>query len=106
MKKIKILHLASLDGNVGDNANHNGMLELWRKFLAYDFEIRELEIREFHWKHRFFNEDFVAMCNMHDLIIIGGGNYFELWVESSRTGTTVDLPPKLLKEIKSLLPNS
>lgn len=100
MKRTKVLHLASFDGNIGDNANHNGMRYFWKNKLPIEFEITELEIREFHWKRRKFDNSFVSLCNQHDLLIIGGGNYFELWVENSRTGTTVDLPPALLQKIE------
>jgi len=99
MNTIKVLHLASFDGNIGDNANHNGMHHVWKRNLQVELEISELEIREFHWKKRFFDDSFVSLCNQYDLIIIGGGNYFELWVDKSRTGTTVDLPPDLLRKI-------
>lgn len=100
MKAIKTLHLASFDGNIGDNANHNGMRKIWKDKLPVILDISELEIREFHWKRRFFDDDFVHLCNQYDLIIIGGGNYFELWVEKSRTGTSVDLPPDMLRKIR------
>lgn len=100
MKTIKTLHLASFDGNIGDNANHNGMRRIWKDKLPVALDITELEIREFHWKRRFFDDDFVHLCNQYDLVIIGGGNYFELWVEKSRTGTSVDIPPDMLRKIR------
>ena len=38
--------------------------------------------------------------NQFDALIIGGGNYFELWVESSPTGTSIAIPPDLFSKIK------
>ena len=79
MKTIKTLHLASFDGNVGDNANHSGFYRHLKAQPGYDFAIEQLEIREYYWKQRFFDDGFVDLVNDYDLLIIGGGNYFELW---------------------------
>lgn len=93
---MKVLHLASFTGNIGDLANHSGA----RVFFPQDFEYTELEIREFYWGERKFDDSFVDLCNEYDLVIIGGGNYFELWVESA-TGTSIDLSIEVLKKIKT-----
>jgi len=93
---MKVLHLASFTGNIGDLANHSGA----RTFFPQDFEYTELEIREFYWGERKFDESFADLCNEHDLVIIGGGNYFELWVESV-TGTSIDISIEILKKIKT-----
>lgn len=101
-KKLSVLHVASFIGNVGDNANHKGSEFLRNQFLDYEFEITRKEIREFYWKEWIFNsEDFVEEANSYDLVMIGGGNYFELWVESSKTGTSIDLDLKYLKKINT-----
>ncbi|NVK51723.1 MAG: polysaccharide pyruvyl transferase family protein [Flavobacteriaceae bacterium] len=99
MKKIKTLHLASFEGNIGDNANHNGFYKKLHQNKNFNFEIDKLEIREFYWKKRFFDKNFVDLVNSYDLLIIGGGNYFELWVEDSPTGTSIALDLELLKLI-------
>jgi len=103
MKNLKTLHLASFDGNIGDNANHFGFYKYLNKFQDITFEIHELEIREFYWKERFFDESFVNLVNQYDLLIIGGGNYFELWVEDSPTGTSIAITLELLAQIKTPL---
>lgn len=100
MKKLKTLHLASFNGNIGDNANHNGFYKHLES-LDYEFEIDELEIREFYWKQRSFDESFVELVNSYDLLIVGGGNYFELWVEDSPTGTSISIELELLKKINT-----
>ncbi len=101
MKKLKILHLASFDGNVGDNANHKGSRAFLKKNLGYDIEYTNLEIREFYWNVRKFDQEFVQFSNQHDVVMIGGGNYFELWVENSHTGTSLNLSREILEKIKS-----
>jgi len=102
MKTKKILHFASFIGNIGDNANHYGLYKSLRKNLTgIDYKITKEEIREYFWKEKFFNEKIIDYFNKFDLIIIGGGNFFELWVEDSRTGTSVDIPVNFFKKIKT-----
>lgn len=101
MKRVlKVLHLASFSGNIGDNANHAGARAQFAQNLSFQLDFTELEIREFYWKQRFFDDDFISYANQFDLLLIGGGNYFELWVEYSRTGCSIDLPPELLAKIR------
>lgn len=101
MKILKTLHLASFDGNIGDNANHDGFYKHLKQLEDFEFQIDQLEIREFYWKKRFFDESFVDLVNKYDLLIIGGGNYFELWVEDSPTGTSISIELELLKKINT-----
>ena len=100
MAIIKILHLASFSGNIGDNANHMGFRPWFERQIGRAVKWTSLEIREFYWKERFWDEHFVALANTYDLIVIGGGNYFELWVESSPTGTSIAIDPKLFSKIR------
>lgn len=99
--KLKVLHLASFDGNIGDNANHFGFYKNLRNIKNFTFEITQLEIREFYWGISYFDDDFVSLVNKYDLLIIGGGNYFELWVENSPTGTSVAIELYNLAKIKT-----
>jgi len=101
MKIIKTLHLASFDGNIGDNANHDGFYKYLKQNKTLKFKIDELEIREFYWKKKYFDKQFVDLVNSYDLLIIGGGNYFELWVENSPTGTSISIELELLEKIKT-----
>ncbi|WP_240841630.1 polysaccharide pyruvyl transferase family protein [Acidaminobacter sp. JC074] len=104
MNKYKILHIASFHGNIGDNANHSGFRNLLKKLIEDELEFTELEIREFYksWNLRSFNtSQFTDLCNAHDLVIIGGGNFFELQWEYSHTGTTIDISEETLLQIKT-----
>ncbi|WP_122893849.1 polysaccharide pyruvyl transferase family protein [Arcobacter peruensis] len=102
MKKIRVLQLASFEGNIGDNANMSGTRKkLSQNLKNYDLEFTNLEIREFYWKKRFFDDDFVSYVNEFDLFLVGGGNYFELWVENSSTGTSIDISVEKLKAINT-----
>lgn len=93
---LKVLHLASFAGNIGDLANHAGARSMLALRLDFALEFTELEIREFYWKKRAFDAAFVEYANSFDLLLIGGGNYFELWVQESATGTSIDIAPAQL----------
>jgi polysaccharide pyruvyl transferase WcaK-like protein len=90
-KIVRVLHLASFAGNIGDLVNHAGARRMLNEHLGFTLEFTELEIREFYWKKRWFDDGFVEYANGFDLMIIGGGNYFELWVDHSATGTSIDI---------------
>jgi len=94
----RILHVASFYGNVGDAANHAGFYSRLKGAIG-DFEVERLEIRRSYWGEWAFDDRFVDLANAHDLVVFGGGNFFELWVEKSRTGCTIDLPPELAAKI-------
>ncbi|NUW68975.1 polysaccharide pyruvyl transferase family protein [Vibrio coralliilyticus] len=99
MKELNVLHVASFTGNIGDNANHTGFRNNFSKHLDVVINYTEFEIRQIFWKHKSFDENFVTLANQHDLVVIGGGNYFELWVDESETGTSIDIKLELLKKI-------
>lgn len=98
-RTLRVLHLASFAGNIGDLANHAGARRMLAVRLGYVLEFTDLEIREFYWKQRSFDDAFVEYANSFDLLIIGGGNYFELWVDHSATGTSIDISPERLARL-------
>lgn len=101
-KKLRVLHIASFIGNIGDTANHIGTKYLRDKFLDFEFDITEKEIRGFYWGEWNFNShEFIKEANQFDLVVIGGGNYFELWVSNSETGTSINLGLNYIKQIKT-----
>jgi polysaccharide pyruvyl transferase WcaK-like protein len=97
---MKVLHLASFNGNIGDNANHSGFRPWLEKLAGRKIAWTDLEIREYYWKERKFDQTFVELVSGFDLLVIGGGNYFELWVEKSHTGTSIDVPLDIFAQIK------
>lgn len=99
-RRIRVLHLASFVGNIGDLANHAGSRRLMAEHLPVELEFTELEIREFYWKKRSFDDAFIDYANSFDFLMIGGGNYFELWVDHSQTGTSIDISSERLKRLK------
>ncbi|GAB1258112.1 hypothetical protein NBRC116494_26140 [Aurantivibrio plasticivorans] len=100
---LDVLHIASFTGNIGDNANHLGSRSEFAKNLPFDLTFTEMEMREFFWGQRQWDDNLIETINSYDLCIFGGGNYFELWVEHSRTGCSIDLPPEMLENITTPL---
>lgn len=102
MNKTNVLHIASFNGNIGDNANHNGLRKKLNEIFKGNISFDNIEMREFYksWNVREFNSlSFINLCNSYDLVIIGGGNFFELKWDYSETGTTVNLSDSTLKKI-------
>lgn len=98
---MKVLHVASFSGNIGDNANHMGFRPWAEEQLGpLHVDWTNLEIREFFWGSRSWDKAFTDFVNEHDLLVIGGGNYFELWVENSPTGTSIAIDAKTFSRIK------
>ena len=70
---IKILHLASFNGNIGDNASHKGLEYILNKFLK-SYKLTKIEMRNFYGTYRLkdkksFNQDFINLVNKFDLFI-------------------------------------
>ena len=104
MNKVKILHVASYTGNIGDNASHIGLTNILHRILGDGFEIERLEIRRFYKSYSLpdklnFDKDFVEYANKKDLLIVGGGGFFDYWVPNSRTGTTIDISEEALSKL-------
>lgn len=98
---MKILHIASFKGNIGDNANHIGFRDWFEKLVKHTVEWENIEIREFYRSKRKWDNGFAKEANAYDLVIIGGGNYFELWVEKSPSGTSIEISPEVLRKIET-----
>lgn len=102
---MKVLHLASFSGNIGDNASHYGLYKILDELIKIS-EIKRIEIRNFYKNalgpnKRKFDKSFVVECNKFDLVIFGGGGYLDYWVPKSTTGTTFNISKENLDGIKT-----
>lgn len=99
-KTIKVIHLASFFGNIGDCANHQGFYSKLKKLMSV--EINQIEIRKYYKNRNELNFDnsFVDLVNQHDLLILGGGGFFDLKWGYSQTGTTLDFSDEIIEQIK------
>lgn len=95
---MNILHIASFEGNIGDNASHIGFYSILDK-LNISYCIEKLEIRKFYKRYTKidalkFDEEMAKKFNEFDLVVIGGGGFLDYWIEDSRSGTTLDFDLK------------
>ena len=101
MRPLKVLHLASFVGNLGDNAMHDGEYRTRAADLPFALDHRPCEVREFiHWQRRAFDERFVAEANAADFVVIGGFSLFQLWRETTSSGTYLEAGPELFAAIR------
>ena len=103
MKILRILHIASFAGNIGDNASHIGFRRIL-KTLGIFAKIDQMEIRRFYKNYslpdkQVFDESFVVMANKYDLVVFGGGGFLDFWVPNSETGTTIDISLDLFEKL-------
>lgn len=96
---VRILHVASFTGNIGDNANHAGFRPWFERLIGAAVEWTDFEIREVYRQSRRFDQEFANFANGFDLLVVGGGNYFELWVENSPTGTSFSITDDALSKL-------
>ena len=97
---LRVLHVASFNGNIGDNANHLGFRPWFAALVDNDIAWSDFEIRDVYRGKRGFDEAFAVEANEHDLVVVGGGNYFELWVDRSPTGTSFSITNEALRALK------
>lgn len=100
---MKILHIASFLGNIGDNLSHAG-LNVILKAIFSDYQVKQQEIRKFYKNYtgkdkQYFDDQFLNEMQDYDLCIIGGGGFLDYWVEDSESGTTIDMSVELVSRI-------
>lgn len=99
---MRIIHIATFKGNIGDRINHNGFYKLLNEIFD-DIEITQIELRDFYFSakaQRRFNDEFANQINEFDLCIFGGGGFFDAqWLNSS-TGVTLNLSEDFVNKIQ------
>ncbi len=105
MESIRVAQLASFKGNLGDTANVLGLRKLMREvWKGVSLEFTDIEYLGFdndpRWGGRTFDASFVELVNRHDLLIVGGGGFFELSRDDSATGTVLDFSDEVIDAIR------
>lgn len=105
---MKILHLASFSGNLGDIASHLGFDNVLKQLTLKEPEVTRLEIRRFYDNYTAndrlsFDLDFISEANKYDLVIVGGGAFLEPDRNGSVSGCTLNLDPRSITKIKPKL---
>ena len=97
-----ITHIASFSGNYGDLINHKGFYEL---FDFRDCIIERIEIRKFYNNYNgydkgYFDKALADKINKSNLLILGGGGFFDVYWDKSPTGTTFQMTREFVDSIK------
>lgn len=100
---MRIAHIASHRGNIGDVINHEGFYKSVIGITPAD-EVVRIEIRDFYFNSRAkkrFDKQFAEQLNDFDVVIFGGGGFFDLqWVDSS-TGTTLNFLDGFIESLQT-----
>lgn len=96
---IRVGQLGSFIGNIGDLINHESFRLWFETILESKVQWQNFEIRDCYRGKKKLNPDFIEFSKNQDFVVIGGGNFFELWPENSCNGTSIDLSYMNLKAI-------
>ncbi len=97
---MRILHVASFQGNIGGKLNHSGFRPWFEGIASRPVSWTGFEIRDVYRGRHAFDSAFRTLANLHDAVVFSGGNYFELWPDGSATGTSLDIPFDTISEIE------
>lgn len=98
---IRVLHIASFRGNLGDSAMHDGAYRTRAEDCPHPFVYARQEVREFfHWGNKSFDDAFIDHLNTFDLAIFGGMVGYELWRNDTASGMRFDIAPNLLAKVR------
>lgn len=96
---MQILHVASFQGNFGDKANHSAFRHWFSGLVEEPLHWTELEIRSVLRLEIDFRSALTEASSEADLIVIGGGGFWELWPEDFWSGTSLDLDLQFLESL-------
>lgn len=96
---MKIGHLGSFQGNIGDQLSHYSFRRWFQDLVGEPIDWHNLEIRDTFRGLGSVRQQLQAACSAVDLVVIGGGNFWELWPPNSRTGTTIDITTAELRAL-------
>lgn len=95
----RVAHLASFCGNIGDQLNHQTFQSWFQTLFVGKLEWNRFEIRDCYRRKTKFNPDFIQFAKTNEIVVIGGGNFFELWPNDSENGTSIDLSIQEIHDI-------
>ena len=99
---MRILHIASFQGNLGDILNHQNFYRVLKEKLCCELEVKQIEIREFYKNSakRKFDLELSEYINSFQMLLIGGGGFFDVHWDYSSTATTLDMPEEFIDSIQ------
>lgn len=96
---MRVIHVASFQGNIGDQLNHSSFRQWFGKIVGVEIDWIPLEIRTVFRREKTLFEWVKEYSASSDLLVIGGGNFWETWPSNSQTGTSIDLSLDDLKRL-------
>ena len=97
---MRIVHIASFAGNIGDIINHLGF---YNAMNINEQDVNKIEIRKFYRNQgknrRVFDKKLADEINQYDLLVLGGGGFFDVYFDESETGTTFDMSEQFVNSI-------
>ncbi len=99
---MKIMHIASFQGNCGDILSHSGFYNLLKKILPNEnIDVTQIEMRDFYRNSqlRKFDSTFLNEVNTYDLLVIGGGGFFDVQFDT-QSGATMDMGFDFINGVK------
>lgn len=99
---MNVMHLATFEGNIGDALHNFAFQTFLCEAIEKKITYTRTELREFFRNNpkRSFDSGFLDEINSKDLLIIGGGNYFDVRWDYSHTGTTLDFSDEFIEGIR------
>ena len=100
--KPRYIHLASFAGNIGDVINHKGLYESFNLDIS---QIDQIEMRRFYKncngsQKLSFDSWLLEKINSSEMLILGGGGFFDVYWDDSHTGTTINMSRAFIDSIK------
>jgi exopolysaccharide biosynthesis predicted pyruvyltransferase EpsI len=96
---LKIAHLGSFQGNIGDQLSHYSFRRWFQDLVPKPIIWQSIEIRDTFRGLGSVRQQLNAASSASALVVIGGGNFWELWPRNSRTGTTIDVTTSELRAL-------
>lgn len=99
---MKVLHIGPFSGNSGDLFAYSSFQNVFRELVDFNSEFTNINIREFYQNNqkRKFDLTMAKEINQYDVLVIGGGLYFDVRWSYSVTGTTLNISKEFLDYIK------
>lgn len=99
---MRVLHIGPFSGNSGDLFAYSSFQSTFLELVDSKSEFTNINIREFYKNNqkRKFDLLMAEEINKYDVLIIGGGLYFDVRWNYSQTGTTLDMSKEFLDAIK------
>ena len=100
-RAIKVIQLAAYGSNLGDNANIVGLRAMLSANLGGKVAYTDWEMVDYSWGLDTYDQADIDRVNAHDLLIIGGGGFFEIIPETDCwTGSRIAIPYDLFRKIR------